>query len=227
MTVNKLVYDVREALKQYMDDSEISDRYIIYLWNLKRSKYLRNDLNNLQKTVDNSVTQKLCMELEEVSINDCNIDYECDTIVRTKQVVPKPLELNLGSAITSVRPTNKIALSFNFLNKERAINSKHSKFPKGIYAFLDTDMHIYLISETPTVNLIECITVSGIFEDPLELMNYTNCCGCDDEIPCYDLDLTDYPLPAHHVDSIRGEIVTTLIKTLQIPEDKNNNADDQ
>lgn len=49
--VNEIIYDVREAVRQTTDDTDISDRYILYLYNIKRSKYLRQDLNNLQKTL--------------------------------------------------------------------------------------------------------------------------------------------------------------------------------
>lgn len=225
--IRKIVYDVREALKQYKDDSEIDDRYIIYLYNNKRAKYLRQDLNNFQRTVDNSIVQKLCLELEEVSVNECNVDYDCGTIMRTKRPIPKPLELHLKSAITNIKPTTKIALPFNFVNKERAILSKYAGFNNSIYAFLDVDLHIYLVSESNAVKLIECITVDGIFEDPLELANYLNCCGCEIPQPCFSEDITEYPLSAHHIDYIREEIIQSLIGTLQIPEDKNNNADDE
>ena len=53
--VNEIIYDVREAVRQTVDDSDISDRYILYLYNIKRSKYLRQDLNNLLKTIDISI----------------------------------------------------------------------------------------------------------------------------------------------------------------------------
>ena len=48
---NEIIYDVREAVKQYSDDSELDDRYIKYLYNNKRSKYLRQDLNNYSKVM--------------------------------------------------------------------------------------------------------------------------------------------------------------------------------
>ena len=83
--VNEIIYDVREAVRQTTDDTDISDRYILYLYNIKRSKYLRQDLNNLQKTIDISILQTLCLELEEVSINECGLDLDCQTIMRTKQ----------------------------------------------------------------------------------------------------------------------------------------------
>lgn len=225
-TIRKIVYDIREGVKQYQDDTELDDRWIIYLYNNKRAKYLRQDLNNLQKVVDNSVLQKFCLELEEVNVDECGLSYECETIVRSKQPIPKPLDLNLGSAITSVKPNNKIALSFNFVNKERAILSKYSPFKNNIYAFIDTDLYIYLISESDTIKLMECITVTGVFEDPLELSNYKNCCGCNDAVSCFDEDVTEYPLQAHHIDYIREELIQSIVRTMQIPEDKINNAND-
>lgn len=224
--VNQLIYDVREAISQLQDDSEISDRYIMYLYGLKRSKYLRQDLNNLQKTVDLTILQTLCLELEEVNVNECGLNLDCETIIRTKQPLPKLLELHLKSAIISVKPTGRLNIPFNFVTKERAIFSKHSPFKNSIFAFLDNDNHIYLISESESSKLIECITVTGIFDDPLELENYTNCCGCNDKPKCFDFDNSEYPIQSHHVDAIREEIVKMLLRKLQIPEDRTNNADE-
>ena len=69
MTLNKLIFDVREYLKQYNNDSDLDDRYITYLYGIKRAKYLRQELNNFQRTTDITSTQTLCLKLEEVSIN--------------------------------------------------------------------------------------------------------------------------------------------------------------
>ena len=164
------------------------------------------------------------MELEKVSISECGLNYDCETIMRTKLPIPTPLELHLKSAITEVKPSIITGKPFNFVTKEKAIWSQYSTFPESIYAFLDTDMKIYLISKSETVKLIDCITVTGIFEDPLELQNYKNCCGCEDSKFCFDENETDYPLQAHHIDSIKSEIVQSLIGTLQIQEDQINDA---
>ena len=223
----KLVYDVRESLKQYSDDSEISDRYIIYLYGIKRAKYLRQDLNNFQHTTDISVTQTLCLPLEVVTANQCGLDIECETILRTKRSIPQPIELHTKPAITSVKSTNRISVPFSFTTKERAIYSKHSPFNKGIFAFLDNDNRIYLLSKLKGLKMIECLTITGVFEDPLDLLNYTNCCDCEDSIPCFDLTNVNYPIQAHYIDLIKNEIVKDLIQEMKIPEDKNNNSDDE
>jgi len=225
--IAELIHDVREGIRQYQDDSEIADRHILYLYSLKRAKYLLQDLNNLQKTIDLSILQTLCLELEEVSINECGLDYDCETIMRTKQPLPKLLELHLKPSIISVKPTNKNSKPFTFIPKERVPFLNGSPFRDTIYAFLDTDNRIYLISQSEHVKLLECITVTLIAEDPLELQNYNNCCKCTTPVPCFDYLTTDYPLQPHHIDNIRTEIIANYLQTLKFPEDKNNNADDE
>lgn len=225
MILSKLIYDVREGIKQYQDDSEIDDRHITHLFNIKRAKYLRQELNNLQRSVDVSITQTFCETLEEVSINQCNLDFVCGKILRTKRPIPQALELHLAPAITAVRPTNITSTPFSFLTKERALYSQFSPFKNNIYSFLNDDGHIYLISESKSLRLIECITVSGVFEDPLDLKVYNNCCDCETFTSCFDINDTNYPLQSHYIDLIKTEIISEYVKLLQIPEDKINDSE--
>lgn len=226
MVISKIVYDTREALKIYADDSEISDALIIHRYNLKRATLLRQDLNNFQRTTDNSVTQTLCLGLEDVSANQCGLTIECDTIYRTKRPLPQPLELHTKVAITNVRSTNRISIPFNFTSKEKAIYSKHSPFNNAVYCFLDNDRYLYLLSERPEMKMLECLTITGVFEDPLELTTYSNCCDCVDPNPCYDSDTTNYPIQPHYIDVIRDMIVKEFVAELQLKEDKDNDAND-
>ncbi len=226
MILERIIYDVREQLKLFTDDFEIDDRYIIHLFNIKRAKYLRQELNNYQRTTDVSVKQTLCLGLEKVTSNQCGLDYECGYILRTVREIPQPLELHIKSAITSVRPTNRIELPFNFVTKEKGIYSKYSPFNKAVFAFLDVDKHIYVVSTNDAVNMLECLTVTGVFEDPLDLKNYLDCCSCEDAKPCFDELKTDYPLQPHYVDLIKGEIIKELAARFNIPEDKENDSND-
>lgn len=227
MRLDKLIYDVREGLRQYTDDSEISDRYIEYLYGIKRSKYLRQDLNNYQRTSDNSIRQTFCIDLEEVSVNECGIDIECDTMLRTTRPIPTPIELHTKVAITTVKPTNRISIPFNFITKRRAAFLGASRFNGAIFAFLDEDGYIYVTAPSGNeFKLLDCLTVTGIFEDPLELINFQNCCGCDDAESCFDRATTDYPLQPHYIDLIRREIVQDLLQFLKMPEDRDNNSND-
>ena len=224
--VNELIYDVREALGAYSDDYEIDNRYILYLYNIKRAKYLRQDINNFQKSIDNSVLQTLCLGIEEVSADECSVDYSCSKIMRTKQPLPTPIEGHTKPTITKVKPINRIGVPFNFINKNRAPFIEHSNFPEALYAFIDVDNYIYIYSSSDDVKLLDCITVTGVFETPTELANYSTCCSCEEPTPCFDEDNSEYPLQPHYIDLIRGEIVKELAATLQIPEDKINDTND-
>ena len=226
--INEIVYDVREGVKAYTDDSELDDRYIIYLYNTKRAKYLRQDLNNYQKTTDLSIQQSFCLSLKEVPANDCSVDITCDKIMRSTQPLPKAIELHSKPAITRVRPTFKLSVPFSFIDRSRAPHIMSAPFSNAIYAFLDVDNYLYVISNGGAYKLIDCITVSGIFENPLDLKNYKNCCNCtDDDSICYDEANTEYPLQPHYIDAIRAEIINELARLKQVPEDKENDANDE
>lgn len=219
-----MVFSVLEDLKLYTEDSDLSYEYITYLYGIKRSKYIRQDLNNFQKTTDLSITQTLCLELENVSVNECGLDFDCETIIRSKQPLPKLIDLHLKSAIISIKSTNKLSIPFSFTTKQKAVYNQHSKF-KTITSFLDNDGYIYVVSDNIETKLIDCITVTGIFEDPIELSKYKKCCNCDNNNICFDEMLSDYPLQAHYIDLIKNEIVKERIDLLRLKEDTENNSE--
>lgn len=225
--VNELLYDIREAIHAFSDDSELDNRYLLYLYNIKRAKYLRQDLNNYQKTVDNSILQTLCLSMEVVSINECSVDYSCGTILRSTQPVPTPIELHTKTAITKVKPIKRLSVPFNFISKDKAPYIEDAPYPNALYAFLDNDNYIYVYSASDSYKLLECITVTGVFEDPTSLSEYSDCCGCTaSQNPCYSVDDSEYPLQPHFIDVIREEIIKDTLRTLQVPEDKINNSEE-
>lgn len=227
MKLDKLIYDVREALKKYSDDSELSDRYIVHLYNIKRAKYLRQDLNNYQRTSDNSIKQTFCLDLELVGNNECGVSIECDKLLRTTQPIPTPIELHTKVALNSVKPTNRTSVPFNFLSKRRTAYLDGASFQRAIYSFLDEDGYIYVTAGSgDAFKLLNCLTITGVFEDPLELRNYQNCCGCSTPSPCFDDATTDYPIQPHYIDLIKKEIVVELAQLDRIQEDKENDSND-
>ena len=225
--VNELLYDIREAIHAFSDDSELDDRYLLYLYNIKRAKYLRQDLNNYQKTIDNSILQTLCLSLEQVSGDECSVEYSCGTLLRSTQPIPTPIELHTKVAITKVKPTVKLGVPFNFISKDKAPYIENAPFKNAIYAFIDVDKYIYVYSATEDYRLLECLTVTGIFEDPISLKDYSTCCGCDsDDNACFSVDESEYPLQPHYIDVIRDEIIKDILRTMQVPKDKINNSTD-
>lgn len=224
-TVAEIVYDVREMLKLYSDDAEVSNSYIKYLYNIKRAKYLRRELNNFQRTADNSALQTLCINLELVDANECDVKFDCEKILRSTKPIPRPLDLHTAPAIVQVKPTTITSEPFNFVTKERIAYASSTPF-KGIYSFLDPDGYIYVYSKS-NIKMLECLTITGVFENPSDLQAYPACCGCNPaDNPCFDDKVTDYPLQPHLIDLIKLEIVNELAQRTNIRQDNENDAED-
>lgn len=223
-TINEIQYSIREGIKAYSDDSEISNEYIIYLFNLKRSKYLKQRLDKLGRQYDNTTLQTLCLGLEEVSTETCGLNLSCDKIYRTVRKVPNFLQLSNGNAIQRVGPADKLSTTFNIISKEQAPLFEHSYFNNKIKTFLDVDNYLYFVSTEPV--FVECVTITGVFENPLDLREYKDCCDCNDSNVCFSDD-DDYPMTPELIDLIRLEMINELLK-LSNPmlEDKDNNSDD-
>ena len=225
MKLNELVYDVRESLNQTVKDSDFSDEYVAYLINVYRAEILKNELNDFQRLPNIVNIQSFCLEMEQISKYDCNIDIECGTILRSKQPIPSLLKTHIGSSITSIRPTDISAKPFQYITESRLSFINGSKFGNSIYYFIGSDQHVYLVSKSDTHKLIKCINVSGIFANPLELEEYKNCCNCEeDNNQCFDILESDYPISADQVATIITLIAQRLISKLQIPTDNTNDA---
>lgn len=226
MRLDKLIYDIREGVRAYTDDSEIDDRYIIFLYDTEREFFIRQELNNFQRNNDTLISQTLCLELIEVSDDECE-SGDCTTIMRTKKPIPKPIDLHTKPAIFKVKPTKKLAVPFYFISKEKATYYTDAPF-KGVYAFLDNDYHIYVVGTSEAVKLLECISVTGVFSSPLDLVEYKKCCKCPDSQinVCFDPLEEDYPVPGHLIKVIRKEVINSILVKLGIPADNINNSDD-
>jgi|GEM_PF-3061150 len=226
MTLAELTYDIREAIKEYSDDSELSDRYIQYLITIKRAKFLKQKLDRLGRKFNNRILQTLCVGLEETSVNECGLDLECETILRTKRPLPDLLQLSDKDAIERVAPSNRLAKKFNYIPREKAPYLDSAYHSRGVKTFLHNDGHLYFISDSTL--FLECVSVTGVFEDPLDLATFNNCCNCEDttENSCFDINESDYPVYIELVDMMREEIIRDILRTKQIPEDKMNNSND-
>lgn len=231
MKLNELVYDIREKLSQYHDDSSLSDEHIIFNINNIRSVILKSQMNSFNQVISPIVQQSLCLELESVSPYDCEINYGCERIIRTVQPIPTPIKHYLGLALTSVRTVDRLSIPMIKIDSNAAsyIYSSRGKTKGSIYYFIGTDMRLYIVSKNEMINLLECITVTGIFSNPLELENYKKCCDCDDveDEKCYDYLDSEYPMDMSHADDLTSLVIEKLLIKMQTPKDTVNDAKDE
>ena len=225
-TLNKLVYDIREALNKFSDDDEISNRYITYLINVKRARFLKQELDRFGRKFNNTILQTYCSPLEEVSANECGLELPCEKISRTTLKVPDLLQLTSRDALARVAGANKLSKPITVIARNRAPYASSSIF-NTTKAFLHDDDRLYVFNNDGPV-LFNCISITGVFEDPTELATYQDCCDCSETATtCFDPMVNDYPLTPHLIDVVRKDIINELAQLQGTREDKENDSDDQ
>lgn len=231
MKLNELVYDVREMLSQHHDDSSITDEYIIYNINNIRSVILKSQMNSFNQIISPIVQQTLCLEVELTDPYECGMSFGCERILRTVEPIPTPIKHYLGLALTSVKPVNMLSTPLVKIDQSSAqyISPSRGRSKNTAYYFIGSDMRIYIVGSNETLNILDCISVTGVFTNPLDLSNYKKCCDCngDEEEVCYDYLTSDYPMDNTHASDLTDLVFRKLIQNLQIPKDNLNDAKDE
>lgn len=223
ITLNQMRYQILEALNQYSDDSRITVRLIDNLIKTKRAMLIRRE-HNKNRSIDPSIIQKLnCVDIQLVSSVDCPdvCTDEPDLILKTKKQIPNTIELNHDKTITRVGTVDIKSRSVFICDYDAAIYWGNGRFNKSQLCFFLLNNYGYLNYKDPKFKVLEKIEIQGVFEDPKEAARFSDCDGK----PCWTPD-SPYPLNLWMWDIIKAEIIKELLPTLQIPTDKNNNADD-
>lgn len=225
LTLNQILGQLHESFNIDSDDTIFSDRYLIDLVNQARAVFLRQDLNK-GRTADPTIIQELpCVELEIVDAVLCSgLDFPggCK-LLRSKAKIPDTIELHHNDGILSVRPVQLLSSPFSYVDYKRIPYIKYSRFGGNmIYGFL-LDGYMYVYSPCNTKYLmLETIHIRGIFEDPTEAGNFLNETG----EPCFTKD-SPYPIATWMFESaVKPHVLQQMAFKLQIPDDKDNNADD-
>lgn len=219
MTLNEAIYDIRNAIRQYADDSSIDNREIIFEINKQRAIFLKNKYNQGIKHISPTVIQPICMDVELADADECDCADSGCFVMRTVEKLPSTLDLNKKEGVTRVSGVNILNQSFSFVSQDKAINSGHNRFTKtnSIYSFLHPNGHIYIKSYNKMVKMLECIVVHAILENPLDAEPFNT------GDYCFDYD-KEYPMKLSTDGYIFKMIVNRFLMQLGIPEDIINNA---
>lgn len=86
-------------------------------------------------------------------------------LLRTKFKVPKMIDLNYGTSLIVYNPVGE---EIQLIPKSRVTTVRNKRWTgKELYCYLDNN---YLFIEGP--DMIHYATISGVFEDPFELVEY-------------------------------------------------------
>jgi hypothetical protein len=223
LTLRTLHSQLDEMLNVTNSDSVFEPLYYTDLINEQRSLFIRNEYNK-NRTIDPNIQQELpCLELELVDPHNCCVPVPIGCkILRTKEPIPNTIEFHHTKGITSVGPIIITAKRFALIDYNRVPYIGNGRTTANtIYAFL-YDKYIYIISKDPSVQLLSKISVRGIFEDPTELEQFTNCSTGG---TCWSYD-SPYPLNQWMWAYIKEQLRQQLLVKRQIPVDDNGNNDD-
>lgn len=206
------------------DDSVIDERLLKFYIHKVRAVFARNEMNKSHRTVDAALIQDLgLVELEAVdSFVDAGLDNIQHTVLRTKEIIPRALELHNKQAFTYVGPLNQIEKGFKFVDITSVPYQGNGKFNKTfMYAFLMND-RIYIIGNcsNPAFKGLKYINVKGVFENPEDAAKFYR----PDGTACYS-DNEEYPIPIYMWQYVKKEIIQSDLRQFYVPiEDPKNNA---
>lgn len=190
MTLQQIIYNIKNIGSggtQSDDDwKKLSDRQLEFIINYTRSLLVKRDLDK-QRTINPDLVQDLgCVELELVDPAECcEIDTEC-FILRTKDPIPKLLELQDRNTLEYVGTITKDK-SFQIIPVARKRWMKYNKYTSKMPAAYYLNGYVYITNNT----LLEEISIRGIFSDPRDVSRYNKCEG---DSLCYNKVTDDYPI---------------------------------
>jgi len=217
MTPFEIIYAIREKLKEYVDDTRYTDRFLLEMVDLTRVTLIRQQYNRVQRSIDQQLEQKVAIPLVGVDLSQDPLqNLEEDNITRSSEPIPKVIELHHRNLLNKVATIGFMDREFSVVSPRRFRYIGHNQFEKDvIYCMMDTDNYLYLKSSNGEDLNLDDVIVEGVFEKPLSLMTEND-----------DNSTFKYPMNSHLVDVAIDMIVQKLANTKPLPSDQSNDSSD-
>lgn len=205
------------------DDSRLTSRHIYNKMLSVRAKLISQESKKNQKVNQWNYQTIPCVELEKAPIHECPClpPVGC-SILKTKIKLPKPLTNLNNHLIQSVTSLDGSILYSEIGWTEKKYKSSN-KFTANKPDFYIKNEYLYITHR----NGPKIIVITGLFEDPIEVINYPSYCPDNDMLDCTSpLDI-DFPIDNDMVDTLIEIAANELIVMFsQNREDLTNNTRD-
>jgi hypothetical protein len=201
MKLNTLVSELRNSLPN--DYKHLDTRLLIRLLNQFRTMYIKNEYNK-NKTIDNELAQEINFEVKPADQSTISYINTDSRILKSVKPIPKPIKLSHRELILSVRNPKILTDNYNHVTKDIAIYAGNGKFNKqDIFTFFYNDYYyIKTKKENPKIALIPVLSLTGIWENPLDCIPF--------QYNTY-LDFLEYDYPM--TDTIWGYIKSNILQS--------------
>lgn len=206
------------------DDVRLSDRHIYNKILTVRSKLISQQAKKRQKISQWNYQTINCAEIIKAPIFECPcIPPVGCSIYRTKNKIPEPLTDLNNHLIQSVTSLDGTTIFSEITWNEKKYKSSN-KYTSNKPDFFVRNDYIYITASSLFTGVI---SITGLFEDPFEVIKFEAFCECEDCDPCLSpLDI-NFPIDNDSIDTLIEMCVNELIVLFsQNKEDKTNNSSD-
>ena len=224
-TKRELIFTVMEGLKIQTDDTDVSQELISSLIDSARATTIKQMYGNKDWNLPIELRQEICLGLspaESVSGEKC-----LGSILKSSDRLPKGISIKGGDgSLLRVKRYDRQSTQINIVPVERLPMIGHNPFTANmVYAAIDVDRHLYLVSANKKHMFMELVKVDGVYESP-ELASELSCSIVDSNgVPCEPWD-EEYPLELALQDIVVGQVIKQLAVRIQMPEDNTNDGED-
>jgi len=207
MKKDRLIYDVREAVRAYSNDAKLTNAYVLHKIDVVRAKYIRQHQRKNPGESKLGFTQTLLMATELVDSSYLSTVTVGTTLLRTVKALPTIIGKTFLKDVV-VRPVDRIVEEIEYMDKVRAIVAT---IPKLIFAYLDDDMHMYFVQRQDSIyKFLQNVAISVILETPEDIVSINE----------LDTDLVEYPITEAMWALMKPEVLEYMYKIMQIPVDQ-------
>lgn len=222
MLLSEIIFNIKNlrAGGIQSDDENISDRQYAFIINYYRSKLIKQEIESHK-----GISQEDIQDLGKVPVVQadphecCEIDDDC--ILRTEKSIPSTLDVKHNKhGITYVGLySNK---PFQETTWNRVVWDQHAKYTGNKPKWFFKGGYIYFVNAP---GMMEHVNIQGLFEDPTEANSFRTCDCPENDVDCQVGFDYEYPMAAHHIDTIVKLIAETELRlSTLIPEDTSNDS---
>ena len=208
MSIRDYIDSLRNIIRRYnVDNTEMDDRIILDWINSQRALWLKNELNK-GRSIEDNVKQTIDgIELEVVNASSFSPVYASDYLLKSKQQIPKMIELSHYFGHLLIRNSNIRSVRYNYVHRDRIPYVGNGKFNKDkIFVTLYNNfLYVMTTRQNPKINLLTHLSIESIFEDPREPYYYSS----KGKELNYDVRAEEYPISKTMWDYMVNAIIQT------------------
>lgn len=215
----EIIYDIKERLNSYSDDSNLTVRYLSHLVDEYRAVFLKNKYSTFKRKIPSINKQRVVLTMSPERTS-----RYAGAILSSTSNIPDLLDATTFDNRMILSNSQLEAYNLNMVSPERFPHvALEDPFTRTlIYGSILDDQKLYLKSYDSNIQLMTEAKVWGVFAKPEDAWilspDYDSSVDFEEDI--------DYPLEYEIMSDMIRTIVKDLTIKFEIPVDKQNDSDD-